>query len=146
RATLPTHTMQSPSSVRHPLPTLSSVHPPQSRTHTVYLRLANGLQMIVQGNNRGHNIERLYSGLEAFDLALHNGFCALGLPPAISNMRRDRLLKIIDVVNENSIEIVHLRGHIARHRNIDKKHGAVLTPAQEEFAMLPPEDGVRRTG
>ena len=101
----------------------------QAGTHTVDLRLTNGLQMVVQRDNGRHNIERLYSRLEAFDLALHNGFCALGLTPAISNMRRDRLLKIIDVVNENSIEVIHLRGHIARHRNIDKKHGAVLAPA-----------------
>src|SRR5438552_1443625 len=102
--------------------------------------------MILQRNNRRDDIERLDARLEAFDLALHNGFRALGFPSAIGNVRRNRLLKIINVVDENSIEIVHFRRYIARHRNIDEEHGAILAPAKKEFSMYAPENRKRRAG
>ena len=61
-------------------------------------------------------------------------------------MRGDSLLQVVNVVNEYAVELVHLRIDIARDSNVDEEHGAVLTTAKEQLAVLPAEDGMRRAG
>ena len=66
--------------------------------------------------------------------------------PAVGDVRDDYLLQVVDVVDEDAVQLVHLRIDIARHRDIDEEHGTVTAAAQETLAVLLAEDGVRRAG
>ena len=78
--------------------------------------------------------------------SLHDGFGAIGFYPPVGNMRGDHLLQVVDVVNEDAVQLVHLRIDVARHRDIDEEHRTVAAAAQELLAMLFAEDGMRRAG
>jgi hypothetical protein len=106
------------------------VDPGQS-PNPVDLSLPNRLQVILQRDNGGHHVQRLQPLLEALDFAADNGFGPVRLFLPIRNMRRDCLLQIVDVVNKNSVELVHPRIDISRNRNVDKKHRPVLPPCQK---------------
>ena len=54
--------------------------------------------------------------------------------------------KIVDVVDEDAVQLVHLRIDVARDRNVDEEHGTIAAAAQELLAMLLAENGVRRAG
>jgi hypothetical protein len=56
------------------------------------------------------------------------------------------LLQVVDVVNEDAVELVHLRVHVARNGDIDKKHGPVAAPMHESLAVLAAEDRMWRAG
>ena len=78
------------------------------------------------------------------DFAFDDVFGALGLFLAIGDVRGHGLLQIVDVVDENAVDLVHLRIDVARHRDIDEEHGTVLAAAHEHFAVFAPENSVRR--
>ena len=124
----------------------SGVKRAQPAAHAVNLSLANGLQVLLQRNNGRHDIEGLQARLELVHLQLHDGFGAIGFGLAIGDVRRHHLLQVVDVVNEDAVQLVHLRIDVARDRDIDEEHGTVLAAAQELFAVLLAEDGVRRAG
>src|SRR5438270_3675095 len=84
--------------------------------------------------------------MEARNLVIDNGFCTLGFFAAIGYVRGNRVLEVVNIVDENSVQLVHLGINIARNRDIDEKHGTVLTAAEEHFTVLAAKDGVRRTG
>src|SRR5215467_10505357 len=91
-------------------------------------------------------MQGLYTRLKAFDLVLNNAFRALGFLLSSLNMGGDRLLQIIDVVDENSVQLVHLGIDIARHRDIYEEHGAIPATTEKQLPMLALEDGHRRSG
>ena len=64
--------------------------------------------------------------LEALDFDFDDGFGALRFFLAIGNVRGDHLLQIVDVVDEDAVQLVHLRIDVARHGDIDEEHGTVL--------------------
>ena len=49
-------------------------------------------------------------------------------------------LKVVNVVNENPLNIVDLRLHVARHRNVDEKHGALLALVNIRERMSSPKN------
>src|SRR5580700_8873792 len=99
--------------------------------------------MVLQRNDSRDDVEGLQASLKTYDFALDNVGGALGLLFAIRHVRGDGLLQIVDVVDENSVHLVHLRINVARYRDIDEEHGTVLAPAHKELAVLTAEDGVR---
>src|SRR6185437_10238213 len=119
---------------------------PQAPTHAVNLRLANGFQVVMQRNNGGNDVQRLQAFLEALDLHINNRFGARGFFSAVGNVGNDRLLQIVNVVNENSIELIQFRINVSRHRDINEEHGTVLPPTQEQLSVFSPEDGMRSPG
>src|SRR5258708_34523809 len=102
--------------------------------------------MVLQRNNGRDYVERVQSCLEALDLCFND---ALGMRcfffPAL-DMRRDGALQIVDVIDKDAVQLVHLGINVARNCDVDEKHWPILAPVQEEFAMLPPEDGNRSAG
>ena len=73
-------------------------------------------------------------------------FGAIGFHAAVGHMRSDNLLQVVDIVDEDAVQLVHLRIDVARNRDIDEEHRPVAAAAQELLAMLFAEDGVRRAG
>ena len=106
--------------------------------------LTNGLEVVLQRDNRGHDIEGLDARLKALDLAVDNSFRAVRFFLAVGHVRGDSLLQVVNVVDEDAVELVHLRIDIARDSNVDEEHGAVLTAAKEQLAVLRAEDSMRR--
>src|SRR5581483_5026054 len=54
------------------------------------------------------------------------------------------LLQIVNIVDEDAVELIHLRINVARNGDIDEEHGPVAAAMQKSLAMLAAEDGVRR--
>ena len=69
-----------------------------------------------------------------------------GLAAALLHVGRGHLLQVVDVVDKDAVQLVHLRVHVAGHGNVDEKHGAVAAAVQEGLPVLGAEDGVRRAG
>src|SRR5207253_4708919 len=110
------------------------------------LSLSDGFQMVLQGNNCRYDIERQHPCLKALYFDIDDNFRTLRFFPPVGDVRRNRLLQIVDVINENTVQLIHFWIDVAWHRDIDEEHWAVLAPAQKQFSMLAPEDGVRRAG
>src|SRR5207245_8393837 len=108
----------------------------EASTRTVDLGLADGFQVILQRDDGGHHVAGLDAGVKALHLAVDDSFGKFRLLPAAGNMGGDRLLQIVNVVNEDAVQFVHLRVNIARDSNVDKEHGTILAAAEEHFAML----------
>ena len=102
--------------------------------------------MILQRDDGGHHVAGLDAGVKALHLAVDDSFGKFRLLPAAGNMGGDRLLQIVNVVNEDAVQFVHLRVNIARDSNVDKEHGTILAAAEEHFAMLAAEDGTGGAG
>ena len=54
-------------------------------------------------------------------------------------------MQIVNVVNEDPVQLVHLRIDIARYGDIDEKHRAVLSSLKELQSVLASEDRMRGT-
>src|SRR5580658_7927305 len=61
-----------------------------------------------------------------------------------SFVRSDRLLQIVDVIDKNAIDLVHLRIDVPGNGDVDKEHGLVLAQRHELLAVFAPEDEVWR--
>ena len=85
--------------------------------------------MVLQRHDGGHYVEGLQAGMEALDFEVDDGFRPLGFFSAIGYVGGDRLLQVIDVVDEDAVELVHLRIDVARHGDIDEEHGPVFAAA-----------------
>src|SRR6266702_462421 len=59
-------------------------------------------------------------------------------------MRLNDLLQVIDVVNEDSVQVIQPWVDVARNRNVDEEHWAILAGLQKLLAMLLAKDGMRR--
>src|ERR1035438_5462189 len=79
-----------------------------------------------------------------------SGSISRGTAMSMNNMGRLRrwlrnhLLQVIDIVNKDAVQLVQLGIDIAWDRDVDEKHGTVAALAEEPFAVLLAEDGVRR--
>ena len=86
-------------------------------------------------------MQSLQPRLKPLDLCFNDAlgvFCLL--PPAL-NIGSDRLLQIVDVINEDAVQLVHFRINITRNGDVDEEHRPIFPPAQKLFAMLSAEDG-----
>jgi hypothetical protein len=54
--------------------------------------------------------------MEALDLRGDQGLGVAGLAAALFHVRRGHLLQVVDVVDEDAFELVHLRVDVARAR------------------------------
>src|ERR1041385_4872837 len=113
----------------------------QTPAHTIELRLANGLKMILQRYDGRHHMQALEPGLEARDLGFDDSLSTFGLALAILNVSGDGFLKVVNVIDKDAVEFVHLRRNISGHGNIDEEHGAIFSTGEEFFPMLTAEDG-----
>ena len=59
-------------------------------------------------------------------------------------MRRRHRLQIVDIVEKNPLQPVHLRINIPRHRDIDKEHRPVLPQMQKTLPGFLPKNRLRR--
>ena len=121
-------------------------HRAQASAHAIDFGLANRFEMILQADDGRNDVERLQAGVKFFDLAVDDGFGLFGFLLAIGDVGTDRLLQIVDVVDEDAVELVHLRIDVARDGDIDEEHGPVLAARQELLAVFGLEDEVGRAG
>ncbi len=73
-------------------------------------------------------------------------FGVSGAAAAFGHVRGGHLLQVVDVVDEQALELVHRRVHVARYGDIDEEHGPVAAAVQERFAVFGAEDVVRGAG
>src|SRR5208282_3097022 len=121
-------------------------HRTQAAANSINLGLTNGFEVVLQADDGGNHVESLEASLKLLDLAIDDGLRLFRFLPAVGYVRSNRLLQVVDVIDENAIEFVHLRIDIAGNGNIDEEHGLVLAPRHEFFAMFAPEDEVGRSG
>ena len=88
----------------------------------------------------------MQSCLEFVDLKLHDSFRAIGFHAAICHVRRYHLLQIVNIVDEDAVQLVHLRIDVAWDSDIDEEHGAIAATAQEALAVFLAEDRMGRAG
>src|SRR5581483_6954902 len=82
--------------------------------------------------------------MEALDLGGDDGLGIDGLTAALFLVGGGYLLQIVNIVDEDAVELIHLRINVARNGDIDEEHGPVAAAMQKSLAMLAAEDGVRR--
>ena len=103
----------------------------QTPAHPIDFALANGLQLILQRKDSRHNSESLQPLMEALHFHTDDLLRAIGFLLAIREMSRCRVLQIVNVVNEDTVHLVHFRINVARHCDVDKKHRAILASSKE---------------
>src|SRR5258708_27479613 len=91
-------------------------------------------------------MQSLQPGLEALDFGVNNFLGALRFLLATGDVSGDSILQIVNVIDENSVELVHRRINVARDCDVNKEHGTVLSLGEKLFAMLAAEDRDRSTG
>src|SRR5580700_10983062 len=84
--------------------------------------------------------------MEALHFDVDDVVGEFGFFAAVGNMRSYGLLQVVDVVDEDAVQLVHLRINVARNCDVDKEHGTVLAAAEKHFAMFATENCTRRTG
>src|SRR5208283_231222 len=119
-------------------------HRTQAAANAVDLGLANGFQVVLQAYDGRNHVERLQTGVEFADFAIDDRLRLFRFLLAIGDVRTDRLLQIVDVINKNAIDLIHRRIDVAGNGNVDKEHGLVLAQRHELFAVLGTEDEVGR--
>src|SRR5215813_1055013 len=115
----------------------------ETPAHAIDFGLPNGLKVILQADNGGYDIARLQPSHEAFDFAGDNDFGSLCLSLAIGDMRRDCLLQVVDVINEDAVQLIELRINVSWYGNIDEEHGPIAASAQKQLAMFTAENRMR---
>ena len=118
----------------------------QAAAYAIELGLANGLEVILQRDDDGHDMETLQAGLEALNLGLDNLFGVLGFLLATGDVRGDSVLEVVNVINEDAIELVHGRINVARDGDINEEHRSVLALGEKFFAVFAAEDRDWRSG
>ncbi len=117
---------------------------PQLACRPRQLALPQSLGLLLQRQDRRHRVERLEPLLIARHLRQHNLLRRFGFPRALRPVALRHLLQIVNVVDEAAIHLVHARVHIARHRDIDEKHGPPTPPLNEVRSMRAPKQLLRR--
>ena len=62
--------------------------------------------MVLQADDGGNNVESLQASVEFRDLAIDDRLRLFGFLLAIGDVRTDRLLQIVDVIDKNAIDLV----------------------------------------
>ena len=102
--------------------------------------LAHGLHRALHRANYGCGLNHLLPARKYLDLRLHQPLGTCGLLRAVGLVGLGNLLQVVDVVQKKVVDPVHLRVHVARHGDVDEKHGATASALQKPLAVLPPED------
>ena len=102
--------------------------------------------MLLQRNDGGSGLLCLQAGDEALQLHFNDlvGACCLAL--AAGYVGADHCLQIVNVIDKDAIQLVHLRIDVAGHGDINEKHRTVLAPVQKALAVLPAENCAGRAG
>ena len=79
------------------------------------LRGSNGLQALLQLDDRGHRILGQQPSPEVIDLAVHDLLGLLGLLKPLLSIAIDDLLQIVDVVEVGAANLSDCRIEITRH-------------------------------
>src|SRR5579864_4257747 len=79
----------------------------KTSANAVDLCLANRLEMVLQRNNRGYDVERLDARVEALHLRSHDGLGALGFLATVGDVAGNSLLQVVNVVDEDPVKLVH---------------------------------------
>ena len=116
----------------------------QAAAHAIQLGLPQGLKMLLQTDDGRHHLGGLGARLKLAHLFVHQGLSAYGLFAPVAQVRLHHLLQIVDVVNKDAVQVIQPGINVARHRNVDEEHRAVLACLQKLFAMLFAEDGMWR--
>src|SRR6266849_1923794 len=120
-------------------------HGTEASANAINLGLANGFEMVLQADDGRNHIESLQASVEFCDFAIDDRLSLFRFLLAIRDVGRDRLMQIVDVIDENAIELVQRWINVAGNGDINEKHGPVATERHELFAMLGPEDELGRT-
>ena len=121
-------------------------HGTEAAAHPVDFGLTNGFQVVLQTYDGRNHVKRLQAGVEFADFAIDDRLRLFRFLFAIGDVRTDRLLQIVDVIDKNAVDFVHRRIDVAGNSNVDKEHGLVFAQRHELFAVLGTEDEVGRAG
>src|SRR5579884_2393515 len=85
-------------------------------------------------------MQGLHACLKAFNLYIDDCFRAARFNLPLGGMRADRVLQVVNVVNEDAIQLVHGGIDIARNSDVDEKHRAISPAGQKTLSVLAAEN------
>src|SRR5579862_7639506 len=103
----------------------------EASSNAIDLCLANRFQVILQADDGRNNIERLKASVKLSDLVVDDELGPIGFLLAVSDVRADGLLEIVDIVDKDTVELVHLGIDVAGNGNIDEEHRPVAAAGEE---------------
>ena len=109
-------------------------------------RDANFFGLSLQSDDGRGGSDGTLALVEALDFFGDQGFGINGVAAALLDMRGGDLLQIVNVIDEDAVELVHLGVDVARDGDVNEEHGAVPAALQENLTVFAAEDGVRRAG
>src|SRR5580698_6940578 len=111
----------------------------ETRVDAVELGLANLFCAALQRNDGGRGADRAAAFNKALDLKSDDGFSVDGFAAALFHVRGGHLLQIVDVIDEDAVEFVHLRIDVAGDGDVDEEHGPVAAAMEEGLAVFAAE-------
>src|SRR5437660_9197498 len=99
-------------------------HGTEAATNAINLGLANGFEMVLQADDGGNHVESLKASVESVDLTIDDCLSLIRFLLAIRNVGTDRLLEIVNIVDEDTVQLVHLRIDVAGNGDVNKEHSA----------------------
>ena len=118
----------------------------ETGVHAAHLGKAQFFSTLLERDDDGSDVHGALALLEALDLGGDDGFCVGGFAGALGEVGGSDGLEIVDVVEEDAFEAIDGGFNIARHGNIDEKHGAVAALLKEAMRVFAGEDGMGCAG
>src|ERR1019366_3551479 len=109
-------------------------------------RLADLFGLALQGDDGRGDVDGALTLVESLYLRGDERLGIGGLGAAFSHVRCGDGLQVVDVVDEDSVDLIHRRLDIARDSNINEENGPVATALHEGLSVFTAENGVRRAG
>src|SRR6266567_2625164 len=91
-------------------------------------------------------MQSLQPDLETVDFGVDNFLGGLRFLLATGDMGCDCVLQVVNVIDENSVELVHRRINVARDCDVNEEHGTNFPLGEKFLAVLAPEDRDRSAG
>ena len=79
-------------------------HGTEAAANAINFGLANGFEVVLQADDGRNHVERLQARVEFFDLAIDDRLRLFRFLLAIGDVRTDRLLQIVDVIDKDAID------------------------------------------
>ena len=93
----------------------------------------------------GLDAQALHPGVEVLHLLFHYGLGLDGLAAPGCQVLLDNFLQIVDVVEVDVVQAVHVRIHVPRHCDVDEEHGPVASGLQDCLYVACVDNGLRST-
>src|SRR6516225_2788138 len=118
----------------------------QLRVHALQLVHADLFSLLLQRDDCRSHVDRTTALMEALDLGFDECFGVAGLRLAFGYVRGGHLLQVVDIVNEDTFDLVHRRIDVTGHSDVDEEHWPVAAAMHELLSVLGSEDVMRSAG